>query len=180
MLVVLTFADVHSRSSLEARNQASVLKGRTDDDLESDSALAQRLLRLESLEHDGGEAAGVADESSDKTLDMFTLQTIDDSLSQSDRHLDVPVPSFVWHNTGQGTVIDDPFFGNVVAQSRVYQRVENGEIDGISTVCSTRSHGWSILSGLSASQVTRVGVISLPIDNAELARFQRCISVYRL
>lgn len=37
--------------------------------------------------------------------------------------------------------------------------------------CQLHSHGWSILSGISSSQVTRIGVICLPLHEIEVKRF---------
>jgi hypothetical protein len=67
-------------------------------------------------------------------------------------------------------------FDEVLALSRAYQRVRNLESDAVSYASTTRSHSWSILSGISFSQVTRIGVICLPLYEAELVRFHRLAS----
>ena len=60
----------------------------------------------------------------------------------------------------------------VLAATRAYQRVQNREADGITHVSTTRSQGWSCLSGLSSGQITSVGVICLPLHQSEIARFR--------
>ena len=63
-------------------------------------------------------------------------------------------------------------FAGVLAQTRTYRRVEHLEVDAVSLISTTRSHGWSVLSGFSSSQVTRIGVINLPLRAEELMRIR--------
>ena len=63
----------------------------------------------------------------------------------------------------------------VLAISKVYQRVHLLEVDAVSHISTTRSHGWSALSGISSSQVSMIGVICLPLTATELVRFRDLI-----
>ena len=64
-----------------------------------------------------------------------------------------------------------PALDEVLAASRAYVRVQNMECDAVSSISTTRSYGWSILSGISSSQVTGIGVICLPLHEVEVKRF---------
>jgi hypothetical protein len=64
----------------------------------------------------------------------------------------------------------------VLAATRIYRRVEDREVDAISSVSTNRSHAWSALSGLSLAQVSTVAVIQLPLYQPELERFWRLAS----
>ena len=75
----------------------------------------------------------------------------------------------------QGLSAKDPF-DLVLASTRVYSRVEDREIDAMSSVLTTRSRAWSILSGLSLTKISIVSVIKLPLHELELIRFNRLAS----
>jgi hypothetical protein len=62
-------------------------------------------------------------------------------------------------------------FEAVLLTTRVYDRVKDREIDAMSTISTTRSCAWSILSGLSLAQVSVIAVIKLPLHDSELRRF---------
>lgn len=62
-------------------------------------------------------------------------------------------------------------FNEVLALSRVYKRVQGFELDAVSMMSSTRSHGWSALSGISSARVSTIAVICLPLHEPELRRF---------
>jgi hypothetical protein len=70
----------------------------------------------------------------------------------------------------------DKSFNMILATTRVYSRVKNGEIDAISSILTTRSRAWSILSGISLAEISIISVIKLPLDHSELVRFQRLAS----
>ncbi|KAH6708969.1 ubiquitin-conjugating enzyme/RWD-like protein [Leptodontidium sp. MPI-SDFR-AT-0119] len=77
--------------------------------------------------------------------------------------------------TSQYVVVEHAF--NVVLQtSRVYSRVQHGEVDAISSVSTTRSRAWSVLSGLSLTQISTISVLNLPLYEPELIRFHRLTS----
>jgi hypothetical protein len=64
-------------------------------------------------------------------------------------------------------------FENILAKSRVYNRVKNNIDCDVSFQSSNiRSHAWSILSGLSLDQVSNLSVIALPITSDEIKRLQ--------
>jgi len=67
-------------------------------------------------------------------------------------------------------------FNLVLASSRVYSRVQHGDVDAISSVSTTRSRAWSVLSGLSLTQISIISVLKLPLYDAELTRFYRLAS----
>ena len=73
-------------------------------------------------------------------------------------------------------VLVEHSFDLVLASSRVYSRVQNGEVDAISSVSTTRSRAWSVLSGLSLTQISIISVLKLPLYDAELTRFYRLAS----
>jgi hypothetical protein len=73
-------------------------------------------------------------------------------------------------------VLVEHSFNLVLASSRVYSRVQNGEVDAVSSVSTTRSRAWSVLSGLSLTQISIISVLKLPLYDAELTRFYRLAS----
>jgi hypothetical protein len=82
-------------------------------------------------------------------------------MSQVDRH--------------QGPTQDTPW-SLVLASTRVYSRVSDREVDAMSSILTTRSRAWSILSGLSLAQISIISVIKLPLNESELVRFRRLAS----
>lgn len=73
------------------------------------------------------------------------------------------------------SLIQKPF-EIVLSRSRVYDRVKDREVDGRMTVSTTRSHAWSVLSGLSLAAISVIAVIHLPLYVAELERFRKIAS----
>jgi hypothetical protein len=67
-------------------------------------------------------------------------------------------------------------FDLVLASTRVYSRVDDREVDAVSSVSTTRSRAWSILSGLSLTEISVISVIKLPLYEPELIRFRRLAS----
>lgn len=59
-------------------------------------------------------------------------------------------------------------FNEITALSRVYKRVQAFEADALTTTSTTRSRGWSALSGISSARVSTIGVIALPLRQSEL------------
>ncbi len=64
-----------------------------------------------------------------------------------------------------------PTFNDILSASRVYNRVQSREIDAVSTILTTRSRAWSILSGISLARVSVIAVVKLPLYEPELRRF---------
>jgi hypothetical protein len=67
-------------------------------------------------------------------------------------------------------------FEDVLSSSRVYDRVKHREVDAKSTTSTSRSRAWSILSGLSLTQISVISVIKLPLYDTELRRFHSLVS----
>lgn len=63
-----------------------------------------------------------------------------------------------------------------LANTRVYNRVLGREVDAISSVSTSRSRAWSVLSGLSLTQISVIAVVSLPLYEPKLLRFGRLVS----
>jgi hypothetical protein len=63
-------------------------------------------------------------------------------------------------------------FDAVLFKSRVYSRSERNAIDNATNASTTRSRGWSMLSGRSLSQTSTIAVIYLPLYPRELQRFR--------
>jgi hypothetical protein len=74
------------------------------------------------------------------------------------------------------STIQQHSFNLVLASTRVYSRVKVGDIDAVSSISSTRSRGWSILSGVSLTDISIISVIKLPLHEPELVRFRRLTS----
>jgi hypothetical protein len=67
-------------------------------------------------------------------------------------------------------------FDDILSSSRVYSRFEDNEVDGYSTLQTTRSRSWSVFSGASLSQISVIAVVHLPLHEAELERFQALVN----
>ncbi|KAL8713130.1 MAG: hypothetical protein Q9220_002651 [cf. Caloplaca sp. 1 TL-2023] len=83
------------------------------------------------------------------------------------RHLEPPEP-----NLGL-----DVELSVILATSRVYRRVQTRDVDAMTTVSTSRSHPWSILSGVSLAQISIVAVISLPLHEHELASNEKLLAL---
>ncbi len=64
----------------------------------------------------------------------------------------------------------------VLATTRVYDRVKDRNVDALTSVSTTRSHPWSVLSGISMAELSVIAVISLPLYEPELRRFRHLVS----
>lgn len=146
--------------------------------MEINPDLSQRLgslqLQADTMQHEnlGGQNA-----SSDRRSQ--------DSDSRSDTPVQTILPTQVTlicsHQEGNSEASHSDFsaeesFNAVLAPTRVYNRVQNREIDMITPVSTTRSRAWSILSGLSLSQISTIAVIKLPIHAPELTQFKQLVS----
>lgn len=125
----------------------------------------------------GGEAISIYHGSLHTASSINLAEAVDNGIELSDINITAPIAASLQYETNGGSTTNVTPFGTVVAQSRVYRRVEHREIDVGSIDRSTRSRGWSILSGLSASKVTCVGVIALPLGDVDLVRFRKYLPV---
>lgn len=142
---------------MTAQVQAEELQRRTDQELHQNPDLIDRLQRVEvpentvvptrapSPNHDDG--AEDVEQVTDEVQEQTNIPDADPSVQVT--------------------------FTEVLAQSRLYYRVRNDDRDTRSHVSATRSHGWSALSGLSSSQVSRIAVIYLPLSASEIVGFRR-------
>ncbi|KAE9364170.1 hypothetical protein N431DRAFT_420992, partial [Stipitochalara longipes BDJ] len=80
------------------------------------------------------------------------------------------------HEHSMQSPTQEKSFNLVLASTRVYSRVENGEVDAMSSIMTTRSRAWSILSGLRLAEISIISVIKLPLDYSELVSFRRLAS----
>lgn len=64
-------------------------------------------------------------------------------------------------------------YNNTLNSTRVYSRVRNRDVDAVSTVSTSRTRAWSILSGVSIADVSIVAVISLPLYEPELRKVRQ-------
>lgn len=62
-------------------------------------------------------------------------------------------------------------FEVILSTTRVYNRVRHRVVDDATSITSTRSRGWSVLSGLSLARISITSVVNLPLSDAELKRF---------
>lgn len=173
-------SDRGSRSDVEAREAAHDLQQHIEEEVELDADMGKRLDSL-----DMPEGAIELEDLSNLNLNADT----DDALQQCpDQNLDrqrgneshmpntaVDDNDKISPVTSQYVVVEHAF--NVVLQtSRVYSRVQHGEVDAISSVSTTRSRAWSVLSGLSLTQISTISVLNLPLYEPELIRFHRLTS----
>lgn len=62
-------------------------------------------------------------------------------------------------------------FDITFSATRVYDRVKHRDVDAMSSVLTNRSHAWSLLSGLTLSQLSVIAIINLPLHDSELRSF---------
>lgn len=165
-------AKTNSGSLGQAEDAATALQMQTDRDLDGDTDLAARIEQLE-LPSD---ATIILNDSRSPTPDPEDL--IENHVQDHDGDAATDIPEVVEEIPGQEQIPDSDTsvletFDDVVAMTRVYRRVELLEIDRVTVLSSTRSHGWSALASVSSSQVTNIGVIGLPLHTTELQRFRR-------
>ena len=159
-------SNISSGSQFQAEHTADALRSHTDRELEENTDLADRLRQLElppDITFLGNESRIPTPEVEVETPKLpelaptQLLSTIESHQPQSDvPEIDTTIPES---------------FNEIIALSRVYKRVQGLEIDAMSTTLSTRSHGWSVLSGMTSARLTTIGVICLPLHTSELERF---------
>ena len=170
-----------SDSDLRAGEAADDLRRRIEQEVELDSELSQRLESLQ-LPPDVIELEHLGDRNMESAK---SCQRLRESDSRPARTINMASPI-------QEAISDDLECGNlepshkaltveesfdlVLASTRVYSRVDDREVDAVSSVSTTRSRAWSILSGLSLTEISVISVIKLPLYEPELIRFCRLAS----
>jgi hypothetical protein len=117
------------------------------------------------------------------TLDVAPPLNADPEPDNSDARTTTPVRAATpeHHQDNEHSIpevepsIQEPF-DVILAATRVYSRVTDKEIDAVSSVSTTRSHAWSVLSGLSLAKLSLISVIELPLHEPELRRFRQLTS----
>jgi hypothetical protein len=148
----------------EAHEGASSLQEHIEQQLERDSDLASRLQHLE-LSPDDIELRGLtlSEPSADRDRNSEKGRS-----SRPPTPLDPPRDGRASPDTDNTT---RQAFDEILSESRVYTRVQHLEMDATSTILTTRSRAWSVLSGISLAQISTVAVIKLPLHEPELRRF---------
>jgi len=177
-----------SDSDIQAREAAHDLQLHVDQQVQEDGSLSKRLESLQ-LPTDASEdedttgmdtyISEVPGTKKDPTTRQQIVTVVAGSEAtaptqpqgaESDKNTE-PRDHLVEPSTGQQLP-----FNLVLASTRVYGRVKDVEIDAVTSISSTRSWGWSILSGLSLTEISIISVIKLPLYDQELARFYRIAS----
>lgn len=159
-------ADMGSGSQLEAEHTAETLRGHTDRELEGNTDLVDRLQGLEL-------PPGVTLLDNDSRIPTPEIE--DETPALPEPTPTQLIPTFeglaLQANVPDLDTAKQESFNEIIASCRVYRRVKGFEIDAMSTVSSTRSHGWSVLSGVTSARLTTIGVICLPLYQSELEQF---------
>lgn len=167
-----------SNSDLQARETANDLQRHIEREVEEDSDLSRRLENLQ-LSSDAIELEHISGKDSENSQPSEESKPNSESQVAAASHtVDTIVES--GENSSvetllAGLLVDEPF-DVVLDSTRVYNRVKDKEIDAASTVLTTRSRAWSIISGVSLSEISMIAVIKLPLYEPELIRFQRLTS----
>lgn len=130
--------------------------------LQTDDALATRLSRLQSpinaVELNDFEVSA-EEVAVTPTADAIALATHDNHEQSISR---------------TGPTMQRPY-DHVLDRTRVYSRVRHLEVDAITLASTTRSRGWSVLSGYSLAQISIIAVVNLPLDEPELKAFDQLV-----
>ena len=162
-----------SESTLDAREAAASLREHVDRQLQKEPDLASRLAQLSLPENDNP----LLEER--PSLEMFSAASIAALLHNDENTNRGDSSSMRRTTTGTRPSLETTrAFDKVLSSTRVYARVDQSrDLDGVSTILTTRSHAWSILSGISMAQISVMAVISLPLSNSELRRFRSLSSI---
>jgi hypothetical protein len=166
---------ISSESDLEARKIADTLQQHVEQQVEADTDLAARLSGIQ------------------LPSDVVDLQTLDQTPDEGQGRITLADETMTPIRTGTPPAHEDPemdipeadptmepTLDGLLSTSRVYFRVRDRDVDAITTVSTTRSCAWSILSGVSMAEISVIAVISLPIHEPELRRFRRLVAPRRL
>ena len=160
-----------SGSELKAHETSVALRAYIDQELEKNTDIAERLQQIEVpddtievLANSRAQSPATCEDTNENTeKDELKLRVDERETTEGEKVNQITIPS--------GDHSRQLTFNEVLAASRAYLRVHNLDPDAVSCISTTRSHGWSILSGISSSQVTRIGVICLPLRAIEVERF---------
>ena len=156
-------ADTRSASGNQARANAEALRAHTDQEIDGDPDLADRFQRLELP------SEAVIDDATTRAPSPNQEDEVDIGMTEPRAPAEEPVDQTPVPDADPALELS---FTEVLAAAAAYRRVHHLEIDAVSHISTTRSHGWSVLSGFSSSQVTMIGVICLPLTEVELSRFR--------
>ncbi|KAF4455712.1 RhoGAP domain-containing protein [Fusarium austroafricanum] len=180
-------------SDLEAYESATTLRDNIEHELDDDNGLSERLANMEiSPELDelstavyDVENASIAStympgRSHQSSLDAEIPRRSSPAAVDSDGNVSKASSG---HPPEQPTTIEGAWsadtacgdfskaFEEILLASWVYRRNQDGPVDGVSTINTTRSRAWSILSGITLSMVSTISVIKLPLTQSEIERF---------
>lgn len=65
----------------------------------------------------------------------------------------------------------------ILRETRVYRRVKDRDLDAVTTASTNISRTWSVLSGISMSQISVISIIHLPLYESELRSFRQLASL---
>lgn len=183
---LLTAASI-SVTDLEARQKAGALRDHLEQELDDNQGLADRLAGMElspELEEmstavfDMNDASSALQTPGDRqdptTADLELAKT---GAINTDLPLNKP-PDQASTNESEDDdgMTDSEFqlsraFEVVMFRTWVYRRNEREIVDGVSTINTTRSRAWSILSGITLSKISTLSVVNLPLTQPEVERF---------
>lgn len=163
-----------SGNQSQAQAAATTLQNQTDQVLEADAELADRMQGLE-LPPETTITLNVDRVPSPPFGSPTHMRMIIDNenspLHDQSASEDVPEQDHIPDADPSNHLTSE----DLIAMTAVYRDMEVYDVDMASVSSSTRSHGWSALSGISSSQVSSIGVIHLPLRDVELRSFHRLV-----
>lgn len=162
-LTTLYKANSGSGEHFDAEHIATALRSKTDRELEENVDLAKRIQEVELPPN----TAILNDDS--HTLDP---ENIDETLAEPETPQEIQTLEACKPQTVIPYLEAERLesFNEITALSWVYRRVREFEIDAFTTSSTTRSRGWSALSGISSARLSTVGIIGLPLRQSESER----------
>ncbi|KAK3382735.1 hypothetical protein B0T24DRAFT_21788 [Lasiosphaeria ovina] len=164
---------IQCESNVEAFDSAASLQDHIGQQLERDSDLASRLQQLDlppgAIELDDLTPLGPGSPDGD-TVESAEVEVQVGALGNSHPPGPPPIPPSS-NVTADAASMPQANFDDILSESWVYNRNRDRETDAASTILTTRSRAWSILSGLSLAQISVIAVIKLPLNEMELKRF---------
>lgn len=161
-----------SDSDLDARENANSLQRLVEQQVELDSNLSIRLEALQlppaAMKPDKLDCSPSGEPQEPEDTELAPLTPTRPGSPRHHDHGNNAIPEL-------GLPIPETF-EVILSTTRVYHRVRDREPDDRTSVSTTRSHAWSVLSGLSLAEISVIAVIKLPLHKAELERFRRLAS----
>lgn len=161
---------ISSNSDLRAREIADTLQHHIEHEVDADGDLAARLERVQLPP--GAVELATLETSLDERQEMAIEEAGDVSASRFTTPQPQELPASDVPEPDAGTLAT---YDAILAKSRIYDRVKDREMDAMSTATTSRSHAWSVLSGVSMAQISVVAIISLPLHEVELQRFRQLL-----